>query len=101
MLAVPDGGRGPAVGDGADEVGFDGGFDGQFDADLAAGFVDRATTEDAVGAAEIDVLKEAETGFCRLEGPGRFDLVAFDNDHLARLDLADELGPDDVEGAGF
>ena len=45
----------------ADDIGLDGCLAGKLDANLAAGFIDRAATKDAVWAAEIDVLEDAET----------------------------------------
>ena len=101
LVCVANGSGRAAVGDRADEVGLNWVFAGQFDADLAAGLVDRLATQDAVGAREIDMLEDAEAGFLRAEGADRLDTFAGDHHHFARVNLADELRTDDVEGAGF
>ena len=101
LLAVADRGRGAAVGDRADEVGLDRGLAGELDADAAAGLVDRLAADHAVGAGEVDLLEDAEARLRRLEREEALDALGGGDHHLAGLDLADELGADDVEGAGL
>ncbi len=47
------------------------------------------------------MLKDAKARFGGGEGAGGVHLAVFDHHHLAGFDLADELGPNDVETAGF
>ena len=72
-----------------------------FAADAFARLVDAGPFDDAVGPGEIDMLENAEAALVVLERhyaahPGRPD-----NDDLSGLDVALELGADDVERAGF
>ena len=53
-----------------------------------------------VGAGEVDELEEAALGRGLGEAAGA-QAVLVDGDHLARLDLADVGGADDVEGRGL
>ena len=100
-MAEADRGGGATVGDRADEIRLHGRFASQFDADLAARLIDRAAAENAVGTREIDVLEQAEARGAALEGEVALDAVGGDDHHLTGLDLAYQLGPDDVERAGF
>ena len=69
----------------------------QLDAHPAAGLVERPALEVRVRAGEVDELEDAERR-CRLREADRAGLLAGLEDHdLARLDLADVLGADDVE----
>ena len=54
-----------------------------------------------VGTREIDVLEDARGRRRLLEGEEALETVLVDQDHLARLDLADELGLDQVERNNF
>ena len=101
LLAVADGGGGAAVGDRADEVGLDRGLAGELDADAAAGLVDRLAADHAVGAGEVDLFEDAEARRARLEGEEALHALGGRDHHLAGLDLAHEVGADDVEGAGL
>src|SRR5699024_61771 len=67
-------------------------------AHLDACGVDRATRDRRVRAREIDVLEDA-AGALDLGEALRAQAVAVDRQHLAGLDLTDERGADDVEGA--
>ncbi len=42
-----------------------------------------------------------KAGFSSLKRPLRAEAVFADDEDFARLDLADELGMDEIEGAGF
>ncbi len=61
------------------------------------GLLDRATTENRVGAGEVDELEHAEARRGDRERLLEAGAVLVDDDHLARLDLTDELGADDVQ----
>ena len=64
------------------------------------GVVHAAVVEAAVGPGEVDELEEAELGVEPLGGEHRDRLhaVAVDHHHLAGIELAHEVGADDVEG---
>jgi hypothetical protein len=47
------------------------------------------------------MLEDAEARLRRAEGPVALQHAVLDHHHLAGFDLADELGPDDVERAGL
>ena len=70
-------------------------------AHLAARDLGAVALEDRVGAREVDVLEHAEGLAVRLHELARLDPALAERDHLARLDLAQELGADDVEGAAL
>ncbi len=53
------------------------------------------------GAGEVDVLENAGARGAARIGPVAFEAVCRDDDDLAVLDLAHELGADDVESAGL
>jgi hypothetical protein len=55
----------------------------------------------AVGAREVHVLEDAEARRRGLEGAQRAHARAVDHQHLAGLDVAHELGGDEVEGRGL
>ena len=58
--------------------------------------------EPAVGAGEVEELPDAERAAVgAVERLGRMEAVGVGDDELARLDLADELGADEVERAGL
>jgi hypothetical protein len=62
----------------------------------------RSGRDERVGAREVDVLEDAEARGAAAEGEVRFGAtLGGDDDHLAGLDLAQEVGADDVEGAGL
>ena len=69
-------------------------------ADLDPGRVDVAAGDRGVRAGQVDVLEEAALGLRRGE-PGGPQPVLVDGDQLARLDLADEAGADDVQRGGL
>jgi hypothetical protein len=62
--------------------------------------VDLVAVEAGVGPGEVDELEDAQLGVEPLggEGPLGADLLAVDHHHLPGLQLADEGGPDHVEG---
>ena len=82
------------------EVGLDRVLAGQPAADLDAGGVDPLAGDLGVRAGQVDELEQAALGV-RLGEPGRAQPVLVDRDDLARLDLPDEAGADDVEGGGL
>ena len=68
--------------------------------------IDAAAADDGVGAGEVDVLEEAEPLGLRRERLQRVDgdaaiRLGLADHHLAVLDVAHELGADDVERAGL
>ena len=101
FLRITDRRRHAGIGDRDDDVRVDMAFAGEFSADPFARLVDAGPFDDAVGPGEVDMLKNAEAALVVLERhyaahPGRPD-----NDDLSGLDVALELGADDVERAGF
>ena len=107
-LAVGDAtGPGEALGGGQarlghahHHVGLDRRLLGEQLAHAHAGVVHAAAVEAAVGPGEVDELEEAELGVEPLGGEHRDRLhaVAVDDHHLAGVELAHEVGADDVEG---
>ena len=73
----------------------------KLNAHLLANVVDAAAADDAVRAREVDVLEDARARRALREWAVAFDAVLGDDDDLAVLDLAHELGADDVERAGL
>ena len=63
--------------------------------------VDVAAADDGVGPGEVDVLEDAGPRGPAREGAVALDALGGDGDDLAVLDLAHELGADDVERAGL
>src|SRR3954447_8420527 len=59
----------------------------------------RLAAHDRVGASEVDVLEDAERGALALDGDPRLDALLGQRDDLAGLDVAQQLGADDVERA--
>ena len=101
LLGKTQGGGDAGVRNGHHHINITGRFQRQLTAHLFAHVIDRAATEDGVGAGEIDVLEDA--GPCRLarEGPVALDALIRDDDDFAILDFAHEARADDVEGAGL
>ncbi len=97
----PDGRRGAAVWDRADQVCVHRAFLGQFAANGLARFIDRLAAQNTVGAAEIDVFENAKAGFCLAERAAAFDAVFGDHHHFAGFNFADKVRADDVQCAGF
>ena len=60
----------------------------------------RPARDRAVWPRQVDVFEDAALGFGIGEA-GRADAVGVDRQQLARLDVADERGADDVEGRGL
>ena len=111
FLGISDRRRHARIGDRDDDIGSDRTFAGEFAADPLARLVDALAFEHAVGPSEIDVLEDAEPLRRVVErldaahpavGLQPTDLIrgADDND-FAGLDIAHEVGTDDVEGAGL
>ncbi len=75
------------------------GLVGQRLAHVLAGGVDRLAVEAAVGPGEVDELEQAELGLDALvvEGADRAGAGGVDDDDLAGVELAHEVGADDVE----
>ena len=73
---------------------------GQQLAHALAGGVHRLAVEAAVGPGEVDELEQAQLGVDPLGGEGaqRAGAGGVDDHHLARVELADEVGAHDVEG---
>jgi len=99
---IADRSRHPAIGHRHDQISLARGFDGELHADSLACLIDRASSKDAIGAAEIDVFKNAGARCGAAEGAHRADLAReIDQHQLARLDFADNFGADHIEGDGF
>ena len=101
LLGEAESGVGAGIRDGDDEVRLDGVKAGELAAHGGADTGDVDIGDDAVRAGEVHVLEDAE-GFLLL-GKGKFRADAgFIDDHdLAGFDLEDELGVDEIEGAGL
>ena len=86
---------------GHDDVGGGRSLARQLFAHRLAGIVDRAPVHDRVRSGEVDIFENA--GPRRQPGKGEETpySVGVDDNDLAVLDVAHELGPDDVERAGF
>ena len=84
-----------------DHVRIDGGFESQLAAHALADIVDAAAVHDGIGAREVDVFEDV--GARRLLGreAERLEPIVRDHHAFAVLDIADEAGADDVEGAGL
>ena len=97
--------RGPVagVGDRNNEVGGDGMFAGERAAEVGADLGDVAAHDVAVGPGKVHVLEDAESVRLLRAGPGvdGVEAVLVDEDDFAGGDVADELGLDEVEGAGL
>jgi hypothetical protein len=99
-LGVADGGRGAGLRGRYHQVGLGRGLGGEPAAHLDPGEVDAAPGDVGVGAGEVDVLEDAAARLCFREARGT-EPVLVDGDQLARLDLTDDGGADDVEGGGL
>ena len=84
-----------------DDVGRDRALARQLGADPLARLVDAAALDDAVRPGEVDVLEDAEPPRAAGEGVLRMHAGGIDDDELAGLDVAHEVGADDVERAGL
>ena len=93
------GGGHARLGDAHHHVGVDGRLLGQLLAHAHPGLVDVLAVERGVGAGEVHELEQAQPGvdLAGGEGPHRAVAGGVDDDHLAGLELADELGADEVE----
>ncbi len=98
---IAHGRRHAAVGHRHHHIGLDAALARQFGADALAGLVDRGALDHAVGAGEVDVLEDAEAVGLLAEGLDAVHALVVDDDDLAGVDVADELGADDVERAGL
>ena len=84
-----------------DHVGLDRAFPRQLHPDALARLIYSVAVQHRVGPGEVDVLEHAEPGGLVAERADRAHAVVVDDDDLARLDVAHELGADDVERAGL
>ncbi len=93
-------GGNPRLGDRHHHVGVDRRLARQLLAHALTSRVDALAVEHRVGTREVDELEQTElrVGFGE---PGGVDARRVDHDHLARLDLAHEVGADDVERRGL
>lgn len=89
---------------GADQIRFDGMLDGQLPSALHPHGVHHLSLENTVGPGKVNVLEDAES-LRLLFRPGHYvdgaDTVSGHLDDLAREHLADVLGTDRQETAGF
>ena len=99
-LRVADRGRGTGVGHRDDHVGLDRRLGGQPLAHPAcARRTGPAPSQGGVGPGEVDELEDAQRAGARLDRLPDAGSPLVDHDHLARLQLALDLGADDVERA--
>ncbi len=98
---IAERGRDARIGHRDDDVGGDRALARQLGADPLARLVDAAALDDAVGTGEVDVFEDAEPPRAAAEGVLRTNARGVDDDELAGLDVAHEVGADDVERAGF
>ena len=71
----------------------------QFAAHVHAHLADGRAAQTAVGACKVDVLKDAEGLACGREGELGAEPALIDDHDLARLQIPDEFGADQVKGA--
>ena len=93
--------RGDArLGHAHDQVGLDRGLLGQLLAHPDPGPVHALAVQEGVGSGEVDELEQAELGVDLVLGeqPHRPVAAGVDDDHLAGVELAHEVGADHVEG---
>ena len=64
-------------------------------------FADIDAADDAVRPREIDILEHAKRRLLIRERPLRAQAVFVDDEHFAGLDLANELGVNEIERARF
>ena len=100
LLRVADGSRDTGLRNADDQVGIHRPLLGQPAADVDARPVHRTAADRAVGPGQVDVLEDAALRRRRGE-PARPHAVGVDGQQLARFDVADERGADDVEGGGL
>ena len=93
----------PAIRDGNDDVCFDRLIFGERPSHALAGFVDADAVEPRVRPGKIHVLENAHVSPFRVhaEGAQAAHPCAVDDDHFTRLDVADELGTDQLKGRGL
>ena len=101
LVGIADGRRDAGVGHRHDDVGLDGVLARQVHPHEAAARVDGPAEHETVGAAEIDVLEDAVGRLFLRQREAGLDVVRVDHQHLARLDVADVAGVNEVEGAGL
>ncbi len=89
------------LGDRHHHVGFDHRLTGECLAHALARRVHALAVEVGVGPGEVDELEEAELGIGFGEALAVVQARRVDDDHLAGLDLAHEVGADDVERCGL
>ena len=100
FLRITDRGRGSGFRNADHQVGVDRAFAGQPTTDLKPGAVHRPACDRAVRPRQVDVFENAALGFGIGEA-GRPDTIGVDGQKLARLDVADERGTDNVQSGGF
>ena len=100
-FGIADRRRHAGIGNRHHDVGGHRAFAGELDADPLAHVVDVRALDGRIGPGEVDVLEDAEALRDLGEGLDRAQPLLVDDDDLARLDVAHELGADDVERAGL
>ena len=101
LLGVADGRRHPGIRHRHDEIAGHAALACQLCADALTCAIDAAALDDAVGAREIDVFEDTELRARSTERLGAANAGFVDHHHLARLDIAHDLGADDIEGAAL
>src|SRR5450432_3268232 len=101
LARVADGGRDARVRHGNDDVGLDGVLSREATAHALARAVHRAPVDRRVGAREVDPLEDAAVRRLARERMHAARALLIDEHHLARLDVADVLGADELEGAAL
>ena len=105
-LRIAERGGRATIGHRHHDVGLDRGFVGKVLAHALAGRVDRAAGHNRIRTGEIDIFEQADPFRAlreRLEAVDGGAAIVLDlaDDDFAILDIADELGADDVERAGL
>ena len=100
FLRIADRGRDAGFRNADHQVGVDRAFPGESATDIQPGAVHRPARDRAVRPRQVDVFEDAALGFGVGEA-GRPDAVGVDRQQLARLDVANERGADDVQSGGF
>ena len=101
LLGIADGAGHPAVGHRHHHVGHHRIFARQLGADALAHFIDAAAVHHRIGAAEIDMFKDARPRPHRCERPDGAQAARRDDDQLARFHRAQEGRAHHVQPHGF
>ena len=101
FLRVADGRRYTGIRHGDHRIGLDRRLARELAAEILPDVINTTPAQYGIGAGEVDIFEDAGPGAVFREGTVAFDAVLGDDHHLAVLDLAHELGADNVERAGL